>query len=392
MACLKHAASSPWWIQSNATWIDGSEVIDYVLVDAGLLPSITACGYSPFLERIHGDHRGMFVDFDTVKLFGAPDTRLAPRTERHLKSSNPQHIKPYFESKFQYLEEHNFFHRLEQLKKCRNVKLAEQLDRQLTKASLSAETQVPTYPAVPYSPAIANLRKIFGIYRMILFQYHHEIDLDPIIQQNVWLHHQHFHFPTTYEEAKACYDDSLKKLKQAEKQELIDSKLRIGFLQEKVDAHALHGDLTSAQYLKRLQMCEETHRVFKKVEKARGLCKNSGLSTVEVPLDPQIHPKAATEWRTIECPKEIEKTLLERNLQHFGQSQGTPWTVPPLSQEVNFEASSAITDLLLNGSYTHEDLDDVTELLISHLKRLTPMSVGRTQVRFLVRHSFQRIG
>lgn len=40
-----------------------------------------------------------------------------------------------------------------------------------------------------------------------------------------------------------------------------------------------------------------------------------------------------------------------------------------MSQEVDFEAASAIIDLILNGSYTHEDLEETTELLITHLQK-----------------------
>ena len=77
--------------------------------------------------------------------------------------------------------------------------------------------------------------------------------------------------------------------------------------------------------------------------------------------------KEATTWRTIDCPKEIEKTLLECNKQHFSQVQGAPFTVPPLSQEINFEASSAITDLILNTVHcmtqTHTRKGTVSEPL-----------------------------
>jgi endonuclease/exonuclease/phosphatase family metal-dependent hydrolase len=48
-----------------ATWIDGCEILDYVLVSRALLPFINACGYEPFMANVPGDHRGMHVDFNT---------------------------------------------------------------------------------------------------------------------------------------------------------------------------------------------------------------------------------------------------------------------------------------------------------------------------------------
>ena len=104
------------------------------------------------------------------------------------------------------------------------------------------------------------------------------------------------------------------------------------------------GNLTSAQYLRLLKQWEDTAGVFRKCAQARGKCKQSGFTSIEVPADPTVHPKQATEWRTVDCPQEIESLLLKRCRSHFGQAQGTPMTVPPpLSQEINFEASPDIS-------------------------------------------------
>ena len=164
-------------------------------------------------------------------------------------------------------------------------------------------------------------------------------------------------------------------MKAAEDQERKDFSLRRRFLQRRADALALNGDQTSAKYLKRLKQCEDTARVFDRCRDARGLVAGGGFSSIQVPSDPSVHPKQATHWRTVDVPQEVERLLLERNRAHFGQAQGTPWTVPPLSQEIDFEASSAITDLILNGTYTHADLDEITQMLISHLKRSTQPAV-----------------
>jgi hypothetical protein len=108
--------------------------------------------------------------------------------------------------------------------------------------------------------------------------------------------------------------------------------------------------------------------VYSKCAYIRGRHKKGGFNTIEVPEDPNISPKTCTKWRTVDCPKEIETFLLERNRQHFGQAQGTPFTIPPISQEINFEASTTTTDLILHGSFTHEDLDETTQLLVDHLQ------------------------
>lgn len=55
---------------SFATHNRGSTVIDYVLVDPDLVPVITSCRYQPFNAHIISNHRGLFLDIDTLKCFG----------------------------------------------------------------------------------------------------------------------------------------------------------------------------------------------------------------------------------------------------------------------------------------------------------------------------------
>ncbi len=50
--------------------ICGKKKIDYVLVTPGAADCITACGTKSFGTSVDSDHRGMFVDFDSIALFG----------------------------------------------------------------------------------------------------------------------------------------------------------------------------------------------------------------------------------------------------------------------------------------------------------------------------------
>jgi endonuclease/exonuclease/phosphatase family metal-dependent hydrolase len=48
------------------TYARGSIRIDYALISPDLVTSVNRCGYKPFHKRVHSDHRGMFLDFDTT--------------------------------------------------------------------------------------------------------------------------------------------------------------------------------------------------------------------------------------------------------------------------------------------------------------------------------------
>eukprot|EP00957_Ditylum_brightwellii_P123010 9379281-Ditylum_brightwellii.AAC.1 len=52
------------------------------------------------------------------------------------------------------------------------------------------------------------------------------------------------------------------------------------------------------------------------------------------------NPKKAKYWWTVHTPKEVAFYLKLRNQLHFGQAKGTPFMVPPLSEEFDWSANS----------------------------------------------------
>ena len=62
-------------------------------------------------------------------------------------------------------------------------------------------------------------------------------------------------------------------------------------------------------------------------------------------------PKLCNNWTLITEPSEIEYYLLLRNRLHFGQAQGTPFTVPPLSHDLNWSANTQAAEEILAGTY-----------------------------------------
>jgi len=204
---IHHVHGSP--ATPFATWTDGNDVLDCILVSPNILPHITSCGYEPFLANIHGDHRGMFVDLNTFSLFGSPDTQLFALTPRHLKSTNLHHVTTHFEHNHEYLKKHNFFSCLERLKEYPSHELAERLDRTRIQAALFAENQLPQHPDVPYSPAIVRLQNRLGLLRLLLFQHNHGIDLHAQLKTSILQQYEHFVFPDTLASCKSQYNSAL---------------------------------------------------------------------------------------------------------------------------------------------------------------------------------------
>ena len=88
------------------------------------------------------------------------------------------------------------------------------------------------------------------------------------------------------------------------------------------------------------------------------------------------------ESRFLHIPTEIIVQLQNRNQRHFGQAAGTPFTIPPLANELGFPGEGTISDLLLKGEHKPSNtLSDSTRILLEHLKQTSEMArIPRTPV------------
>jgi hypothetical protein len=78
----------------------------------------------------------------------------------------------------------------------------------------------------------------------------------------------------------------------------------------------------------------------------------------------------------VDAPEETTADLLEQNCKHFSsQALGTPFTVPPLNVQVDYGASTASCELMLEGDFESELLYDLTSLLINHFRLLTKRDI-----------------
>ena len=66
------------------------------------------------------------------------------------------------------------------------------------------------------------------------------------------------------------------------------------------------------------------------------LAVKQGVTQQEIPKHHEEDPKNCTEWQIIDIPTVIVKQLQKRNQKYFGQAYGTPFTVSPISNVVQF--------------------------------------------------------
>jgi hypothetical protein len=146
-------------------------------------------------------------------------------------------------------------------------------------------------------------------------------------------------------------------------------------------------DKMKAKALRLMRLRERQGRAYSKFAYLRqGGSQGRGINRLQVPeawptmeeydYNKQYEfedPKKTSNWRNINCPKEIEFSLQLRNQCHFGQaeSEGTPFTTPIMKQKFNWSASTCEAELVLEGDYTDDELTDTQRLLLDNMTRVT---------------------
>lgn len=73
-------------------------------------------------------------------------------------------------------------------------------------------------------------------------------------------------------------------------------------------------------------------------------------------------------------PEVVRHCLQEQNRHHFGQAHGTPFTIPPLSDQLGFTGTSKAQGEMLKGTYDTSPHPPSVQLLLSHLQHTQEMA------------------
>ena len=106
--------------------------------------------------------------------------------------------------------------------------------------------------------------------------------------------------------------------------------------------------------------------MYPKIWSVQGTSKQ-GLTRLLVPSDIEGDPKTCTKWVSLDLPRDIENHLRSCNGKHFGQAEGTPPTLPPFSDLIDWAASTRTAELILNGDYSPPELDSLMQSIVDHM-------------------------
>ncbi|KAI2496776.1 hypothetical protein MHU86_17710 [Fragilaria crotonensis] len=128
-------------------------------------------------------------------------------------------------------------------------------------------------------------------------------------------------------------------------------------------------DKKTAQRLRHLRKAEALKNLSRKLRVLRATHAHQGVTRIEIPLYPTQDPKSCCEWQTIDVPTEVLRHLQQRNQLHFRQAAGTPFTIPPLSDDLGFCGNGKDAEKILDGTYDTTAYAPNVVIIIRHLKQ-----------------------
>lgn len=352
----RHSSTLP------ATYARGTKCIDYALASPRLSHALVHAGYEPFNARLSSDHRGYFIDFDTVLMFGRPTQDLASPGKRKLKATNLIQVTAYINKKYELLNAHNAFERVERLSYIGDRhQYAERLDNDVVAASLAAEDALPQFGAPAWSVELKKARTLVQLLTKVLLGmrtgFPYQQDLQTIqemapTQEVPSSATQCSRLPWKAKlEVRLIENHSFTRRDEERKQRLLS-----------FDKSTMKADRATAKVLRRLKKAEDLNDLFSKLKRVRATNPRTGVVRLEIPLHPAEDPKSCSEWTQVDIPSDVLRLLQSRNRLHFGQAHGTPFTIPPLSDVLGYTGYGEAQQQMLTGTFNCQGYDENVRL------------------------------
>jgi hypothetical protein len=203
--------------------------------------------------------------------------------------------------------------------------LAESINTNLYRISIAAGKNCQKFREPEWSVKLHKARTRVGILKPVLSVRGTQYDQYSQIEELRLKQETLFLIPTTIKECKQALRNAQVKVSQIVRnssQHHEDENI------SKVAALELEGNNDRAKILHNIQKAEEMKKLFTKIQYLRTPEQNTGISSIQVPAHPTANPKDCKEWITIDAPNAVVEKLRDRNRSHFGQAQGTSFTVP----------------------------------------------------------------
>ena len=350
------------------TFVNGKSRIDYVLGTPNILPYIKQCGYLPFNSGIISDHRGMFLDLCNSIIDNKTTYHDAPIREigRHSTMEQTTKYKQYIVKQFEY---HNIASRAEKLYDRSKEKFTpherkefvaelNKIDKSITEIMLQAEQNVgkdPLYQSIR-SKQISELQKLLRYWQITVSGIKNEKDFSTVLQTLaakispgiIEKMNEQGRTPTTN------LIKTKELLSQARKDQIQNWK-EAAFAEIAMIASAEH--ISPLTVEKTQRNTTTTRRIFAILRDRFKPRLSRGLTSLIVPDSQQNDNEL---YKTIHDQQEIENLLIARNIAHFGQAQGSPFTTSPIVNKIGYKGTNNFSTKIIRGDDISLDLHNMS--------------------------------
>jgi hypothetical protein len=144
-------------------------------------------------------------------------------------------------------------------------------------------------------------------------------------------------------------------------------KLRQDHMEDRAKMAAYDRKVTEANAINSIMKAESQRNSWSRIRRCMGKGKKSGLTHILIEM----------EDGTTECiteKEEMENKIIDRNISHFSQADGSPFTVSPLIDLLGRYGTSEEARQLLDGEFPleNEDLTEATKKILELMKRVSP--------------------
>jgi len=334
-----------------ATCRRGTQKIDHFMVSPELLPYIQRHGIETTGYGIQSDHRALYCDIELGRWLRGNAAHIEAPTRRGLQSRDPTATETYLQAVNEYLQGHRFYQRLSEVlhgpaDALDTARALEALDSDMTQARKAAEKKVKRRHKSQWSPELHQAKSKLQYWKLRLSEFK-----NPGIKVSKGLRY------LFRESGQQSVDTTVttereyrQRIRSAAKeyQTLLANhdKLCDQYLLQRANALATAQQLDTAKVIKRLRHIEHMAAQFGRIRQAYSDKTKGGLRHV---LRPRPGTTRATEFEAVYDLEEVEQLLLRRNINHFGQANGTPPTESATQQLLGLGLSH-FSDQVLQGT------------------------------------------
>ena len=339
--------------------------IDYILCTHDIELALRRSGYEGVGHRYKTDHKMQFVDINYKSIFGTVPPTLVSANKRKLNSKHIQAVTTYIRIRHKYMEQHNMVSRTRKIEEMDipDHQYVERFDSDLTASAKKAEKDLPSVEYdTPWSQKILIATNAISIWESILYAMKRGQNIDHLLR-TAKRRQVSINPPITAETARA----ELTKARKTKSE--LRTKADQFRQQEQMTAIGIAevDDKHKAKILRAIHKTEQRNKLFRRYRGLRGGMK-AQLTSIEIPEGPYDDIKQCTRWKTVVDPKSVSETIIKRNQEHFGQAHGTPFTISPLSEHMQYTTHTAEAVEVLLGKYPTEGLDTYTALFLHNLR------------------------